>query len=362
MESSKETTKNRKPIFVGIALLVVSTGVYFAYQKITYSLHNEDTENSQIECNIYPVAPRMGGYIERVSVADNQLVNKGDTLVVLDFRDLKLKVQQAEINLVNAQANLEVIKNNVATASASSGASLANISAAQANLELADVRIWRATQEFDRINALVKLKSATQQQLDNVKAEKESAEKQAIAAKMQLSSAKEQAGASQSNVNGAGKQVKVAEVSVLQRQSELDFAKLQLSYAYVTAPCTGYISKKNIQVGQLVSAGSPLFSIVDDSKLWITANFKETQVKDIKAGQMVSIKVDAFPDKLFEGKVESIQAATGSKFSLIPADNATGNFVKVVQRIPVRIALNDDKNDEFPLRAGMNVQVAVKTN
>jgi membrane fusion protein, multidrug efflux system len=362
MEQTQEPKNNRKPIFAGIGILALAVGIYFAYQKISYSLHNEDTENSQIECNIYPIAPRVGGYIEQIRVSDNQLVKKGDTLVVLDYRDLKLKVQQAEINLANALANVDVIKNNVTTASATSGASTANIAAAQANLDVAEVRIWRATQEFDRISKLVALKSATQQQLDNAKAEKESAEKQANAAKMQLAASKDQAGASQSNVSGASKQVKMAEVAILQRQSELDFAKLQLSYAFVTAPCTGFVSKKNIQQGQLVSAGAPLFSIVDDTKLWITANFKETQVRGIKPGQVVSIKVDAFPDKTFEGTVESIQAATGSKFSLIPADNATGNFVKVVQRIPVRIALNDDKNDEFALRAGMNVQVAVKTN
>lgn len=323
-------------------------------------MHNEDTENSQIECNIYPVASRVGGYLEQIRVVENQLVKKGDTLVVLDYRDLAIRVQQAEIALANATANVEVIKNNVTTASATAGASNANIAAAQANLDAAEVRIWKANQEFDRISKLVSLKSATQQQLDNVKAEKESAEKQANAAKMQLAAAKDQAGASQSNVSGASKQVRLAELAVQQRQSELEFAKLQLSYAFITAPCTGYISKKNIQPGQLIAAGAPLFSLVDDSNFWITANFKETQLKDIKPGQLVEIKVDTYPGKIFEGKVESIQAATGSKFSLIPADNSTGNFVKVVQRIPVRISLTDDKQDEYVLRAGMNVQVAVK--
>ena len=143
-------------------------------------------------------------------------------------------------------------------------------------------------------------------------------------------------------------------------ESYIDFANLQLSYAYILAPADGYISRKSVQPGQLVNAGQNLMSLVDDSQLWVAANFKETQIEDMKTGQEVDIKADAYPGHTFKGKIESIQAATGSKFSLLPPDNSTGNFVKVVQRVPVRITLLDDKKDNYELRAGMNVTVVVK--
>ncbi|HRB67794.1 MAG TPA: HlyD family efflux transporter periplasmic adaptor subunit, partial [Chitinophagales bacterium] len=209
--------------------------------------------------------------------------------------------------------------------------------------------------------------SATQAQYDAAFTEKQAAEKQvAVLEKQvdvsnaQLKAAQQQSSASQTQANGVGTQVNLAQVGLQQSEANVDFAKLQLSYAYIIAPCDGFISKKNVQVGQLLNPGQIVMSIVDESQLWITANFKETQIEKMKVGQDVTVNIDAYPDHQFKGKIESIQAATGSKFSLLPADNATGNFVKVVQRIPVRIALVDDKNDTYDLRAGMNVDVAVK--
>jgi membrane fusion protein, multidrug efflux system len=141
----------------------------------------------------------------------------------------------------------------------------------------------------------------------------------------------------------------------------LEAAQLQLSYCYITAPASGIVSKKNVQKGQVVSIGQPLMAVANDANVWVVANFKETQITDMKVGQSAEIKVDAYDNKTFNGKIESFSQATGSKFSLLPADNATGNFVKVTQRIPVKIVLSDN-NKEFPLRAGMSVTVKVKTN
>jgi membrane fusion protein (multidrug efflux system) len=156
--------------------------------------------------------------------------------------------------------------------------------------------------------------------------------------------------------------VNIAQIAIKQRQADLDFAKLQLSYAYITAPFDGYISKKNVQLGQLLNPGQYICSVVDDENLWIIANFKETQIQKMLPGQEVEVKVDAYPKEKIIGKIQSIQAATGSTFSLIPADNATGNFVKVVQRIPVKIVIDKDQNKKVQLRAGMNVNVSVKLN
>jgi membrane fusion protein (multidrug efflux system) len=373
MENEEKKSK-RKIILPIVALIVAGAALFFIVKKITYARHNEDTENSQIESNIIPVAPRVTGYVSEVYVEENQHVRKGDTLVKLDDRDLKIKLEQAEINLKNAGANVSVMRSNATSAEASATATSSSISTAQAiietaqaNLEAAKVRVWNATENFKRYEQLFNKTSATQQQFDAALAEKQSAErqldvlqKQVQAAQAQMKAAQQQSAASRTQAQGVGTQINMAEVGIQQRQSEIDFAKLQLSYAYLLAPADGFVSKKNVQPGQLVNAGQTLMSVVEDGQLWITANFKETQIENMKVGQDVEVKVDAYPGHSFKGKIQSIQAATGSKFSLLPADNSTGNFVKVVQRVPVRITLLDDKNDQYDLRAGMNVTVAVK--
>ena len=370
--TEKKSTKQLLMPVIGIILL--GCAAFFAYKKISYARHNEDTENSQIECNIVPIAPRISGYVDQIYVKENQHVRKGDTILKLDDRDLKIRLQQAIINAKSAGANVTVVKSNAssadATASATSTSILtaqANVETAKANVETAKVRVWNATENFKRYEQLYKQTSATQAQYDAALAEKQSAEKQVAVlekqvqvAEAQLKAAQQQSLASRTQANGVGTQVNLAEVGIQQRQADIDFAQLQLSYAYIIAPCDGFISKKSVQVGQLVNPGQTLMSLGDDSQLWITANFKETQIENMKEGQDVEVKVDAYEGKTFKGKIESLQAATGSKFSLLPADNATGNFVKVVQRVPVRIALLDDKNDKYDLRAGMNVTVAVK--
>ncbi len=369
-----EKKSPRKIITPIIGIIILGCAAFFAFKKISYARHNEDTENSQIECNIIPVAPRISGYIDKIYVVENQRVHKGDTILKLDDRDLKIRLQQALINAKSAGANVSVVRSNESSANASANATStsivtaqANIETAQANVESAKVRVWNATENFKRYEQLFNQTSATQAQYDAALAEKQIAEKQVAVlerqvqvAQAQLKAAQQQSAASRTQANGVGSQVNLAEVGIQQRQADIDFAQLQLTYAYIIAPADGFISKKNVQVGQLVNPGQILMSLVDDSQLWVTANFKETQIENMKVGQDVQVKVDAYDGKTFKGKIESLQAATGSKFSLLPADNATGNFVKVVQRVPVRIALSDDKNDQYDLRAGMNVTVAVK--
>lgn len=373
-ETTQEKKSSKKLLMPVIGIIILGCAAFFAYKKISYALHNEDTENSQLECNIIPIAPRIQGYVDVIYVNENQRVKKGDTILKLDDRDLKIRLQQAIINAKSAGANVNVVRSNVTSADASASAvstsiitAQAGIETAKANVDAARVRVWNATENFKRYEKLFNQTSATQAQYDAALAEKEAAEKQVAvlekqvqAAEAQLKVAQQQSAASRTQASGVGTQVNLAEVGILQQQANVDYAQLLLSYAYIIAPCDGFISKKNVQVGQLVNPGQIVMSIVDDSHLWITANFKETQIENMKEGQDVEVKVDAYPDKTFKGKIESLQAATGSKFSLLPADNATGNFVKVVQRVPVRIALLDDKNDKYDLRAGMNVNVAVK--
>lgn len=368
---------------------LVITAVIVGWSKISYMLHHEETENSQLETNIVPVLPKVGGWVTEVLVKDNQMVHIGDTLVKIDDRDLKIKVLQAEAALKNAEANVALIGANAGTAQANvntSDASFqaqnagietasAQVATAEANVEAAKIRVWKATQDFNRYQQLLNLKSTTQQQFDAIKAEKDAAEaalniaqKQGDAAKSQMTVAKKQSqignsqkSAAQTQATAAQRQIEVAKTLVQQKQAELDLAKLQLSYVAVTAPCNGQISKKNVQVGQLVNAAQALMSVVDNSSIWVVANFKETQVGKMKVGDKVKVKVDAY-DEEFEGTIESFSGATGARFSLLPPDNSTGNYVKVVQRIPTKIILANNDQKGTPLRAGMSVEVIVPVN
>ena len=362
MANTEETTKkkfNPAPIILGILAIII---LVFVFKKVTYSMHNEDTDNSQIECNISPIVPKVAGFVEEVRVRDNMFVHKGDTLIRIDDRDLQLKVKQAEVALANAEANVELARSSESTTNANVSVANKDINPAQSAIDAAQIRLWQAQQDFDRFKTLLGLGSATQQQFDNAKAAKELAEKQLEQAQRSLATFQARFAASSSNVNVSANNIKVAQIQVEQRKEELDLAKLNLSYAVIVAPCDGYVSKKNVQLGQLVSVGQNLFALVDESEIWVMANFKETQIEKMKVGQKVKIEVDAYPGKEFEGTIESLSAATGSKFALLPPDNATGNFVKVVQRIPVKVILDKNQNKYFPLRAGMNVKAVVKVS
>lgn len=362
MANTEETPKkkfNIVPYVLGVIAIVV---IVFVTRKVIYSLHNEDTDNSQIQCNINPIVPKVAGFVEEIRIEDNKFVHKGDTLVRIDDRDLKLKVKQAEVALANAQANVDLARSSESTTNANVNVASKDINPAQSAIDAAQIRLWQAQQDFDRFKKLLELGSGTQQQYDNAKAAKDLAEKQLEQTQKSVAAYQARLTASSSNVAVSANNIKVAQIQVEQRQEELDLARLNLSYATIVSPCDGYVSKKNVQPGQLVSVGQNLFAIVDESEIWVVANFKETQIEKMKIGQKVKIEVDAYPGKDFEGTIQSIQAATGSMFALLPPDNATGNFVKVVQRVPVKIIIDKNQNKDFPLRAGMNVQAIVKVS
>lgn len=383
-----EKKKNRAlPFILGAVLLLAG---YFGFNKIRYMMTHEDTENAYLEADIINIAPKVQGYIAEIRVQENQAVKAGDTLFMLDNRDYLLKVRQAEAALHNAEANVGFIAANASAAGANVGTAAANfrtttagiessesnVPTAQANLDAAQSRLRQATQDFNRYAALLPQKAVTQQQYDAAKAAKENAEAQVQASQSQLETARRQVNVSrrqseagqsqqtafQTQAAAAAKNVALARTLVEQRQLELDNARLNLSYTVITAPTNGFIAKKTAQIGQLANVGSPLCNLVSNDKLWITANFKETQVGKMRAGQAVTVLVDAYEGVRFNGKIESISPATGAKFSLLPPDNASGNFVKVVQRIPVRIALTDAPDPARPLRAGMSTQVIVPEN
>jgi len=278
---------------------------------------------------------------------ENEKVTQGQVLVKLDERDYKIKLEQALAAERGANAGIDVSRSQISSTSA-------NSASAKAQVESAKAKLWQATKDYERYANLVQDGSITQQQFDQAKVEKEVAQASYQAAQDQYQAALEQVGTTKS-------QLEVTNIGVDQRQADVDFAKLQLSYTNITAPATGIVSKKNVQKGQLVQAGQTLFSIVNESSIYVTANFKETQLEKIKTGAKVNLVVDAYPDEKIDGEVYNFSPATGAKFSLLPPDNATGNFVKVVQRIPVKIIIKTTKEIMEKLRPGMSVKVSVIT-
>lgn len=360
--NDQSNTKKKNKLFPLILGIVVVIGLIFGITKYLHSMHHEETDDAQIEGNISPVISKVSGYVEKIFVEDNQRVSKGDTLVLLEDDDYQLNVMQAEAALENARANLDVVKATYNVSQANQSTSVVSVSAAEANIEAAKVDLWKATQDFKRYSNLVKEGSVTEQQFEKAKADKEAAERKLDVLIEQKRIAAEQSKASRSQTDVSSNNVAVAESVVKMKEAELDMAKLQLSYTAVTAQTDGIVSKKNVQLGQLIQAGQSLFALVIDKDRWVVANFKETQMEKMHPGQDVEVKIDAYPGETFNGMVESISPATGAKFSLLPPDNATGNFVKVVQRVPVKITFKESEENLKKFIAGMNVIVDVHLN
>ena len=323
-------------------------------------LFHEETDDAQISADISPVIPRVSGYITTIKVNDNQYVNKGDTLVILDDRDYQVKLQQAEAALHNSQSTLSSAKATTDAARANIATTRSAIGTIDAQIQAAKVTLWRATEDYQRYANLIKDHSITQQQYEMALAAKESAEKQVAILEEQKKQVAEQTNAVAAQSNATSKQIDIAGTSIEQRQADVNAAKLNLSYTIITAPQSGLVSKIAVQPGQFVQPGQALFSIVHSDSKWVVANFKETQINKMTEGQKVTVKADAFPKHKFEARLSSFSPATGSTFSLLPADNASGNFVKVVQRLPVKIEFTDTKDSLVRrLRPGMNVKVDV---
>lgn len=364
---------NKKTLFRIGGILLLAVALFFGYSEFQYLQRHETTDDAQIDGDVNPVIPKASGYVKAIRFKDNQSIKEGDTLLVLDDADYRLRVAQAQAALQSAQAAAGVSRSQVNVASATVQSSQASVqtardqvATAQANVAATQARVRKATQDFDRYSRLLAEKTVPQQQFDAVQAERDAAQAQLQAAQAQLRTAQSQVSAAgtQTGVTSSQRlatqgQITVAQAAVKQRQADLDIANLQLSYTIVRAPVSGVVSKRAVQIGQLVQAGQAVCSVVGNSTLWVTANFKETQLKQMQPGQTVEIDVDAFGNEKLMGQVSSFAGATGAKFSLLPPDNATGNYVKVVQRVPVRIELEKNSPLYAKLRPGMSATVAV---
>lgn len=359
-DSEPVMAKGKSKVFMIVLVALVLAGGWFGVSKYRHSLHHEETDDAQIEADIIPVIPRVSGYVSQVRVQDNQQVHKGDTLVVIDDRELRIHLMEAEAALATAHSSVSASKANYHAAHAGIASSEAGVSTIDAQIEAAKIKINRATQDYNRYTNLIKDHSITQQQFEEAEAAKESAEKQVLILQEQKKQARSNTGVVSSQSNATSQSIEVAESIVKQREVDVANAKLNLSYAIITAPEDGKVSKVQLQEGQLLQMGQSTFSIVRNKGIWVVANFKETQYRKMIIGQKVTVHADAFPDHDFPALLSSFSPATGAKFSLLPADNATGNFVKVVQRLPVKIEFTNPTDTLLKrLRPGMNVNVDV---
>jgi membrane fusion protein (multidrug efflux system) len=311
------------------------------------------TDNAQVDSHITFIAPRIAAFVSRVLVDDNQHVRVGDTLVVLDDRDLKVRLEQAEAELRAAESEVGS-RGQAGEAKAQFQVSRAQAASVQAGVTAAEADFKKAGADLERYRGLAAQKIIPAQQLDAAQAAFD-------AAAAKLEAARRQAAAAGSQVSASGAAVRSADARLTAAQSAVDNARLQLSYAGITAPVAGSIAKRNAESGALVQVGQTLMSIVPDTDVWVTANLKETQLTNVRVGDHAEFTVDAYPGRKFAGRVESLSPATGAKFALLPPDNATGNFTKVVQRVPVKIAVEQPTQSAVPLRPGMSVDVTIET-
>ncbi|HEY0308032.1 MAG TPA: HlyD family secretion protein [Acidobacteriaceae bacterium] len=395
-DETPEKKSGRKFIIIGVLALLVIVGLLFYWHSTYY----EDTDDAQVDGDLYQVSARVGGQVVKVYVEDNQQVNAGDPIAEIDPKDYQVALDQAQANLASAEADYEQAKvnvpitninvtSNVNTASSSVLGAVAQVSqskkqveAAQARVEQAKANALKAQDDVDRYTPLVKRDVISKQQFDAAVAARDAAKSQVLEAQADVIAAEDgvrqaqqklqqsQIQSSASSQNASGQRhveqarADAAAAAVRQQQAKLQQAQLNLSYTHIMAPATGIVNKKSVVVGTNLSPGQDLLTIIPLDNLWVTANFKETQLEKMKPGQKVVIEVDALGGRKYDGKVTQIGGATGSKLSLFPPENATGNYVKVVQRLPVRIDFTDlkDENKDHLLRPGYSVtpKVSVK--
>lgn len=340
--------RSKKILSYIIIVIVILVSVIWVGSRFIHLGNVEFTDNAQVRRHIVPVNCRVQGYIKEIRFEEYQPVKKGDTLVVIDDADMRLGVARARADYQNALAGKNVADYAVKSASANVAVSEASIAEAKALMEM-------AASDMSRYEKLIESEAVTRQQYDAAKTDYE-------AKKARYEMLSRQRSATSAVVDVNRQQISQSEAGIELAKALLETAELNLSYTVIVAPCDGFTSRKEIQVGQLVQPGQTLFDIVDDAEVWVAANYKETQLKNIVPGSYVEIEVDAIPDVVFTGKVQSISTATGAALSLLPQDNSAGNFVKVRQRVPIRIEFDSINSADAmsKLRAGMNVECRVK--
>ena len=343
---SEQATPKKSPVKKIVFIIILIAGVFFGYKKISYSLSHETTDNAQVETQIIPILPRTSGYVKTLMINDFDSVKSNQFLAEID--DAELQSQLAELQADSMQTLTDI---DNAKAALENTVSMLDVN--KGIIQLQKVKLDQAQNEYDRNKKLFADEAITQKQLDDSKFAYLTAQQLYNNAQSDLKSAESKIPVMQTVINKSISTLKV-------KEAKINEIKLKLTYTKIYSPISGKIGKKNITVGQFVQAGMPLFSIVNDSSYWITANFKENQIKNLFIGKQVELRIDAFPNEQVAGTIESISEATGAKFALLPPDNSSGNFVKVTQRVPVKISINNIEKYKSYLRAGLSVFVSAE--
>lgn len=361
-KNEQKKKKSNIAKLINLVVLVMVLGGLFWVVKSYFNFGNDKYTNAaQVESFINPINTRVSAYIKEIRFVEHQPVKKGDTLLILDNREILTQVGQAEAAYMAALASKNVTSQTVNTASNNVSTVGANVQAAIAGIKAAKARLWNAEQNFKRYQNLLKDEAVTRQQFDQIKTEYESQKAQLEVQIAQLQSVVNTKRSSELTVNEVKSRLGMNDAEIKRAENALEMAKLNLSYTVITAPHDGIMGRRSVNVGQLLNPSQQVATIVDINNVWITANYRENQMKNVKIGGLAKVTVDALGGKEFEGKITAISGATGARYSAVPVDNSTGNFVKVQQRIPVRIEFTDKNKieDLKQLRAGMNVQVTI---
>jgi membrane fusion protein (multidrug efflux system) len=341
-EQKKKKQANVRKVVIGTLLLVA---LYFGGKKIIFSITHETTDNAQIETSIVPVLTRISGYVKTIAIKDYDSVGQNQLVAEIDDAELQVQLLEQQSDLMQSMAD-------VSNAQAQLENGILSLKNNKGVIDLRTIKQKKANSDLKRDENLFKEQAITRKQVEETEFQLASANQELTNAQTELATANNRIAVLRQNVNRAMALIEM-------KKTKIKETELKLSYTKIVTPSAGKIGKKNINIGQFVQAGTPLFSIVNDSSYWIVANFKESQLESLQEGKNVKIRLDAFPDLDIEGTIASLSDATGAKFSLLPPDNSSGNFIKVTQRIPVKIAINNQAAFKNKLRAGMSVFITV---
>lgn len=339
--------RGRRLVVSLVCIGIIAYGLWRLEDVFIEYTASETCNDAQIEQYITPVNLRASGYIAKVCFKEHQEVHKGDTLLILDDREYRIRLMEAEAALKDAKAGANVN-------SATEQTTQTSASVYSASIDEIEVRLAKLSKDIERYRNLVANKAATPIQLEQLEVEYD-------ATKKKLEAARKQQEAAYKGVNEVTTRRGNVDAAIQRAEAAVEMARLNLSYCVVVAPCDGKLGRRTIEEGQMVNAGTTITYIIPDNQKWVIANYKETQIENLHVGQKVRMTVDALNNEVFEGTVTAISGATGAKYSLVPTDNSAGNFVKIQQRVPVRIDFtNISKEDNDRLAAGMMVVVKVE--
>ena len=355
-EEKRKPQKNRILALMIFSVLIVAVVVAFLFY-LRYKSTHISTDDAFVDGHVHLIASKVSGTVKSLPIQDNQFVEKDSLLLEIDPIDYEVRLKEASAGFEEERTRLSQLQDAVVSAKKQLQETLAGLDAARANLELEEANLRQAEKDFERAKFLVKKELIAQQEYDRSQTAYEVALAQKKASRDRIKQLEATVETQRAQIKQTEAAIPPQQALISQREATLKGAELNRSYTKILAPASGFVTKRTVEVGNQIQTGQPLMAVVplDPENIWITANYKETDLKHVKRGQRVKIKVDTYPDKTFYGQVNSIMAGTGSVFSLFPPENATGNFVKVVQRIPVKIVLEKGTDPEHLLRIGMSV-------